>query len=66
MKSQECVELTVGYEVRYKDFNGFVKFICEDYATICINNFEDKVRQVCLVVPKSEWDNLKLYKESEK
>jgi len=66
MKSQESIELAVGYEVRYKDFNGFVKFICDDYMSICVGNFDDKVRQVCIVVMKSEWQKIKLYKESDK
>jgi predicted membrane channel-forming protein YqfA (hemolysin III family) len=55
-----------GLSVRYKDHIGIIKFICNSYVTICINSGESKLRQVCILVYSSEWENIKLLKESEK
>ena len=55
-----------GLSVEYKNCSGVIKFISEFYLTICIQDNPDKSRDVCLVVPPYEWDNIKLNKESTK
>jgi hypothetical protein len=56
-----------GLEVQYKDHIGKVRFICETYITICINSFpEERRRDVCIVVYRSNFDKIKLLKESQK
>jgi hypothetical protein len=58
---------TEGLEVQYKDHIGKVRFICETYITICINSFpEERRRDVCIVVYRSNFDKIKLLKESTK
>jgi hypothetical protein len=55
-----------GLEVRYKSHVGFVYFVCEKYITICTNNFDDKSKDVCLLVYSNQWKDVQLMKESEK
>lgn len=59
--------LFVGIEVIYRGYHGFVRFIDEDYVTICIKEHpHNKMRDVCLVVPPNYFDEIHLIKESEK
>lgn len=55
-----------GVEVTYKHFHGYVKFVCDDYVTICIQRGERKVNDVCLLVYKNDWDKIELNKSSHK
>jgi hypothetical protein len=55
-----------GLGVRYKNNEGFVDFICENYITVCINKLEHKSKDVCLLVYRNEWKDVQLIKESEK
>jgi hypothetical protein len=55
-----------GLEVRYKQHVGFVDFICEKYITICLKKFEERSRNVCLLVYPSEWKEIELLKQSDK
>jgi hypothetical protein len=55
-----------GLEVRYKQHVGFVNFISEKYITICLRKFDDRSRNVCLLVYPSQWKDVKLLKESDK
>jgi hypothetical protein len=55
-----------GLNVKYKDHVGFVNFVCEKYITICIKTFDDRSRDVCLLVYPSQWKDVQLLKESEK
>lgn len=55
-----------GLNVEYKNRNGIIRFVSEFYLTICIQVNSSKSRDVCLVVPPYEWDNIKLNKESRK
>ena len=50
-----------GTEVYYKDHRGVIKFADDTYVSVCIRVFpEEPVRNVCLVVHKSDWDQLHL------
>lgn len=60
------ISFSEGLEVHYKDMFGIVNFIGKTYVTICIKSFEDKVRNVCLVVPPTEYNLIQLAKESHK
>lgn len=56
-----------GLEVQYKDFIGTIRFVCNSYVTLCINQFpEEKRRDVCILIYPSEFDKIKLLKESTK
>lgn len=55
-----------GLEVRYEKHVGFVDFISEKYITICLKKFDDRSRNVCLLVFPSQWKDVKLLKESDK
>ena len=55
-----------GLEVRYKDNVGFVDFICDKYITICVSRFEQRSKNVCLLVYASQWKDVKLLKQSDK
>jgi hypothetical protein len=55
-----------GLEVRYKRQVGFVDFICEKYITICLRKFEERSKDVCLLVYPPQWKDVQLLKESDK
>lgn len=55
-----------GLEVRYKQHVGFVDFICEKYITICLRKFEERSKDVCLLVYPTQWKDVELLKQSDK
>lgn len=55
-----------GLEVQYKNHIGVIRFVDEDYVTVCISEFQDRRRDVCIVVYKEDYKNLRLLKESDK
>jgi hypothetical protein len=56
-----------GLEVQYKDFIGTIRFVCNSYVTLCISQFpKQKRRDVCILIYPSEFDKIKLLKESTK
>lgn len=56
-----------GAVVEWKGHVGEIRFVDDVYLTICVSvNPEDRVRDVCLVVQKWYWDDIKLVKESTK
>jgi hypothetical protein len=60
---------TEGLLVRYKEHIGKVRFICNQYITICVQTYDHKVRDVCLLVYPSHWKDIQIvedYEEAEK
>ena len=56
-----------GIEATYNGHTGTIRFICDQYVTLCISKFpEQKVRDVCILIYSHEFDQIKLSKESEK
>jgi len=55
-----------GLEVRYKNHIGYIRFVDDSYVTVCIQEHQDKSRDVCIVVHKEDFKKLQLLKESEK
>lgn len=56
-----------GTKVEWRGHVGEIRFVDDVYLTICVSvNPEDRVRDVCLVVQKWYWDDIKLVKESTK
>ena len=55
-----------GLEVRYKDHIGYIRFVDTEYITLCISEFKDRSRDVCIVVYKEDYKHLRLLKESDK
>jgi hypothetical protein len=55
-----------GLEVRYRDHEGVINFICEKYITICIEDSDHKLKDVSLLVYRNQWKDVRLMKESEK
>jgi len=41
--------------VNYKHMCGEIRFISEFYITICVSKGEHKSKDVCALVPKSNW-----------
>ena len=51
--------LPVGTEVYYRGMYGHVRFVCEQYMTVCVREFPNEpVRDVCLIIPPSQYDQL--------
>lgn len=50
----------VGTEVYYEDFTGVIRFCCEQYVTVCVQTFPDRVRDVCIIVYKENYNQLQL------
>ena len=55
-----------GTEVIYNGMQGFVSFVCDKYITVCIKTFEDRSKNVCLLVYPEQWKDVQLLKQSEK
>ena len=55
-----------GLNVKYKDHVGVVDFVCEKYITICINQSENRLKEVCILVYPQYWKEVQLLKQSEK
>ena len=57
----------VGTKVEWREHVGEIRFVDDVYLTICVSvNPNDRVRDVCLVVQKWDWNEIKLVKESTK
>lgn len=57
---------SLGVEVYYKDYFGKIAFVSDKYLTLCICEFESKVRNVNLLIYRDQWKYIKLKKESDK
>jgi len=60
---------TEGLLVKYKDHTGIVRFISNQYITICVKTYDHKVRDVCMLVYPEQWKDIQIvndYEESEK
>ena len=57
---------TQGIEVYYRDYYGKIAFVGNQYLTLCICEFAEKVRNVNLLIYIDQWKDIKLKKESEK
>ena len=55
-----------GVVVQYKDWIGEIRFICEDYMSVCTSVGKQKSSDVCLLVYKKDWEEMKLFKQSAK
>ena len=55
-----------GVVVQYKEWIGEIRFICEDYASVCTSVGVHRSADVCLLVYKQNWGEMKLLKESHK
>lgn len=59
-------QFSKGLIVKYRDFIGTVRFICNEYITVCVATHNDRSRDVCILVPCNEWKNIHLTEELEK
>lgn len=56
-----------GLQVQYKSHFGTIRFICDSYVTVCVTNFpNDRRRDVCILVYREDFNQIKLLKESTK
>jgi hypothetical protein len=52
--------LPVGTEVYYEGTYGVVKFVCEQYITVCTHINTDPLRNVCICIIPSQQHKLEL------
>jgi hypothetical protein len=60
---------TEGLLVKYKEQTGVIRFISNQYVTICVATYEHKVRDVCMLVYPDQWKDIQIvndYEETEK
>lgn len=55
-----------GLEVRYKNHIGKIRHVDTNYATICIREFSERNRDVCILVYQNNYKDMILLKESER
>jgi len=56
-----------GVFVQYKNHVGYIDFMCDDYFTLCIDDrATERVHHVCMLIYKEFWNEVKLWKESNK
>jgi hypothetical protein len=56
----------VGVIVEHKNFIGEVRFVCDDYMSVCTSVGVHRAADICVIVYKKDWDNVNLFKESAK
>lgn len=56
----------VGLQVSYKTHIGTIRFVDEHYATLCVREFDQRNRDVCIVIHRENFKHLRLLKESDK
>lgn len=56
----------VGVIVEYQNWVGEVRFVCDDYMSVCTSVGVHRAADVCVIVYKKDWKNINLFKESTK
>jgi hypothetical protein len=56
----------VGVIVEHKNFIGEVRFVCDDYMSVCTSVGVHRAADICVIVYKKDWGNVNLFKESTK
>jgi len=56
----------VGVIVEHKNFIGEVRFVCDDYMSVCTSVGVHRAADICVIVYKKDWNNVNLFKESAK
>lgn len=52
-------DLEVYYEDRSgKTIYGYIRFVCDEYVTVCINEGKYRVNDCCLLFYSNQWDKL--------
>ncbi len=52
--------LPEGTEVCYDGMYGHIRFVCDEYMTVCVREFPEKVRDVCILVFPSNYHKISL------
>lgn len=60
------MQFAVGTHVKYKNNYGTVDFVCEQSLSILVWKGKHRSQDVCIVVPRSEFKLIELYKQSQK
>jgi hypothetical protein len=47
-------------EVRYRNITGTIRFISSKYITICMRSFNDRAKDVCILVFPEQWKDVEL------
>jgi hypothetical protein len=56
-----------GLQAKYGPHMGIIRFISEQYITLCIKSFpQEKNRDVCILIHRENFSKIRLLKESEK
>jgi hypothetical protein len=55
-----------GVVVQYKEWIGEIRFICDEYASVCTSVGAHRAADICVIVYKKDWEEMKLFKESHK
>lgn len=49
-----------GLSIKYKSHSGIVKFICDEYLTMCIQANPDPLKDVCILIFHEKWKDIEL------
>jgi hypothetical protein len=55
-----------GIIVQYKNWVGEIRFVCNEYISVCVRVGNNRVNDVCVLVHRNDWNQVKLLKESGK
>jgi len=55
-----------GLQVRYRNHIGKIRHVDTSYSTICIREFDERSRDVCILVFQDNYKEIFLLKESER
>lgn len=51
----------IGDHVQYKNVNGLIRFISEQYLSIMVNNPDHKSKECRVIVFHRDWDDITYY-----
>lgn len=51
----------IGDHVQYKNSHGIVKFICDQYLSIMVNNPDHKSKECRVIVFHNQWNDITHY-----
>ncbi len=52
------MSLKEGSYVEYRSHSGYIKFVCDEYVTICITEGDKRVNDVHMLVYTQNWDEI--------
>jgi hypothetical protein len=57
------MSFNVGSFVEWKHIKGYIRFVSDEYITICVNVDQDTIFDCCVVCHKGYWKDVVIHKD---